>query len=159
MRRPPLTSANCVARGWYIPGPQQIGLGLALDDQDPRPALGLTSPGRTIRMPSPEALSGTLADSASRAALHDLRGSHETALLDAGVPVHVVAERLRNYAKRSRLAGTIPLRSAVGGSYLHRIERLTGFAADSPLVIQRGSANQLTYGLGASYSFNMHPWW
>ena len=43
---------------------------------------------------------------------HDLRGSHETALLDAGVPVHVVAERcghdpavlLRNYAKRTRKA-------------------------------------------------------
>jgi len=38
-------------------------------------------------------------------------------------------------------------------------ERLTGSAADSPLVTQRGSANQLIYGLGASYSFSMHPWW
>jgi integrase len=44
--------------------------------------------------------------------LHDLRGSHETALLDAGVPVHVVASRcghdpamlLRAYAKRTRKA-------------------------------------------------------
>lgn len=43
---------------------------------------------------------------------HDLRGSHETALLDAGVPVHVVAERcahdpavlLRAYAKRTKKA-------------------------------------------------------
>lgn len=43
---------------------------------------------------------------------HDLRGSHETALLDAGVPVHVVAARcghtpevlLRNYARRTRKA-------------------------------------------------------
>ena len=43
---------------------------------------------------------------------HDLRGSHETALLDAGVPVHVVAARcghdpavmLRAYAKRTRKA-------------------------------------------------------
>ena len=42
-------------------------------------------------------------------ASHDLRGSHETALLDAGVPIHVVAARcghdpatlLRNYAKRT----------------------------------------------------------
>jgi len=41
---------------------------------------------------------------------HDLRGSHETALLDAGVPVHTVAKRcghdaatlLRSYAKRTR---------------------------------------------------------
>jgi integrase len=46
--------------------------------------------------------------------LHDLRGSHETMLLDAGVPVHVVAARcghdpatlLRNYAKRTRKADT-----------------------------------------------------
>jgi integrase len=43
---------------------------------------------------------------------HDLRGSHETALLDEGVPVHVVAERcghdpatlLRSYAKRTKKA-------------------------------------------------------
>jgi integrase len=45
---------------------------------------------------------------------HDLRGSHETALLDAGVPVHVVAARcghdpamlLRSYAKRTNKADT-----------------------------------------------------
>jgi integrase len=45
---------------------------------------------------------------------HDLRGSHETILLDHGVPVHVVAERcghdpavlLRTYAKRTRKADT-----------------------------------------------------
>jgi len=43
---------------------------------------------------------------------HDLRGSHETALLDAGVPVQVVAAQcghepavlLRTYAKRTRKA-------------------------------------------------------
>jgi integrase len=46
--------------------------------------------------------------------LHDLRGTHETLLLDAGVPVHVVAARcghdpavlLRIYAKRTRKADT-----------------------------------------------------
>jgi outer membrane protein len=38
-------------------------------------------------------------------------------------------------------------------------ERLTGSVADSPLVTQRGSPDQLTYGLGVTYSFNMHPWW
>ena len=44
--------------------------------------------------------------------LHDLRGSHETLLLDNGTPIHVVAERcghdpavmLRSYAKRTRKA-------------------------------------------------------
>ena len=38
-------------------------------------------------------------------------------------------------------------------------ERLTGSAADSPLVTQRGSPDQYTYGLGVTYSFAMHPWW
>jgi integrase len=46
--------------------------------------------------------------------LHDLRGAHETALLDAGVPVHTVAARcghdpavmLRSYAKRTKKADT-----------------------------------------------------
>jgi integrase len=41
---------------------------------------------------------------------HDLRGIHTTALLDAGIPVHTVAQRigddpavlLRNYSKRKR---------------------------------------------------------
>jgi integrase len=45
---------------------------------------------------------------------HDLRGTHETLLLDAGVPVHVVAARcghdpavlLRSYARRTRKADT-----------------------------------------------------
>lgn len=44
--------------------------------------------------------------------LHDLRGTHETLLLDARVPVHVVAARcghdpavlLRRYAKRTKKA-------------------------------------------------------
>jgi MipA family protein len=38
-------------------------------------------------------------------------------------------------------------------------QRLTGSAADSPLVIERGSPNQLTFGLGATYAFTTHPWW
>ena len=50
----------------------------------------------------------------ARLRFHDLRGSHETALLDRGVPVHVVAARcghdpavlLRAYAKRTKKADT-----------------------------------------------------
>jgi integrase len=45
-----------------------------------------------------------------RVRFHDLRGIHSTALIDAGIPVHRVAERigddpailLRNYSKRKR---------------------------------------------------------
>jgi integrase len=47
-----------------------------------------------------------------RLRFHDLRGTHETLLLDAGVPVHVVAARcghdpailLRTYARRTKKA-------------------------------------------------------
>jgi MipA family protein len=42
---------------------------------------------------------------------------------------------------------------------LFEYERLAGSAANSPLVTQRGSPNQLTFGLGATYSFQMHPLW
>jgi len=38
-------------------------------------------------------------------------------------------------------------------------QRLTGSAADSPIVTVRGTPNQFTYGLGATYSFTMHPLW
>jgi integrase len=56
---------------------------------------------------------------------HDLRGTHETLLLDAGVPVHVVAARcghdpavlLRSYAKRTRKADTSA--AAVIGALSH----------------------------------------
>jgi MipA family protein len=40
---------------------------------------------------------------------------------------------------------------------LVEFERISGSAADSPLVTMRGSANQLTFGLGATYTFGMHP--
>jgi len=38
-------------------------------------------------------------------------------------------------------------------------ERLTGSVADSPLVTMRGSPNQLTFGVGATYTFAMRPLW
>jgi integrase len=61
--------------------------------------------------------------------LHDLRGTHETLLLDAGVPVHIVAARcghdpavlLRSYAKRTRKADTSA--AAVIGSLSNGILR------------------------------------
>jgi outer membrane protein len=38
-------------------------------------------------------------------------------------------------------------------------ERLTGDAANSPLVVQRGSPNQVTAGLGITYSFDVPGFW
>jgi len=67
---------------------------------------------------------------------HDLRGTHETLLLDAGVPVHVVAAwcghdpaiLLRVYAKRTKKADTSAAaiigalsKSVLGGAYLPNI--------------------------------------
>ena len=40
---------------------------------------------------------------------------------------------------------------------LFEYERITGSAADSPLVTMRGSPNQFTFGVGATYTFGMHP--
>lgn len=42
---------------------------------------------------------------------------------------------------------------------LLEFERISGSAADSPLVTIRGSPNQFTFGLGATYSLNMRPLW
>ena len=36
---------------------------------------------------------------------------------------------------------------------------ITNSAANSPLVTMRGSPNQFTFGLGATYTFTMHPLW
>ena len=86
-------------------------------------------PADTLMFPSPGGLDFTRARAAlavtrqfenharkqyPRLRFHDLRGSHETALLDAGVPVHVVADRcghdpatlLKSYAKRTKKADT-----------------------------------------------------
>ena len=38
-------------------------------------------------------------------------------------------------------------------------ERLSGDAANSPLVIQHGTRDQIQVGIGATYSFNMRPLW
>ncbi len=38
-------------------------------------------------------------------------------------------------------------------------ERLAADAANSPLVTERGSPNQVTVGLGVTYSFAMQPLW
>jgi MipA family protein len=42
---------------------------------------------------------------------------------------------------------------------LMEYERLTGSVAASPLVTQRGSPKQFTFGVGATYSFNIRQFW
>lgn len=38
-------------------------------------------------------------------------------------------------------------------------ERLTGDAKNSPIVTQRGSPDQWTFGFGVTYAFDMKAWW
>ncbi len=77
------------------------------------------------------------------------------------------------------VASGLPAYSATGGFYSYgaggkveyfwspqwethgfvEYERLTDSAADSPLVTERGSPNQFTFGVGATYSFAMKPLW
>ncbi len=45
------------------------------------------------------------------------------------------------------------------GYFFVEYERLTGNAADSPLVTLRGSRDQVSTGIGVSYSFNMRGLW
>jgi outer membrane protein len=77
------------------------------------------------------------------------------------------------------LASGLPMFTAKGGVYSYgagaqvryewtprlathvfaEYERLTGSAADSPLVVQRGSVNQVTAGIGATYAFDIPGVW
>jgi integrase len=81
----------------------------------PNPALGADISFATPRVP--RALTKVFAQKVRKLGFpelrfHDLRGTHETLLLDNGVPPHVVAQRcghdvatlLRNYAKRTKKA-------------------------------------------------------
>jgi integrase len=100
-----------------VAGAAEVDLSLV---KPPAGALIFPSPGDDITCPR-DARSVTKVFSRRAAKLgfpelrfHDLRGTHETLLLDAGVPVHVVAARcghdlavlLRTYARRTKKADT-----------------------------------------------------
>jgi integrase len=82
----------------------------------PKDALAFPSPGTLTAIRTPSAVSVEFRRRARKLGLpihiHDLRASHSTALLDRGIPVHVVAKRigddpatlLRSYAKRTTKA-------------------------------------------------------
>jgi integrase len=83
----------------------------------PDDALMFPSPGTFTRPRHPRGVTKEFSRRAKklgfeRVRLHDLRGTHETLLLDKGVPVHIVAARcghdpavlLRAYAKRTKKA-------------------------------------------------------
>ena len=97
-----LSLVKLPADALIFPGPPDVGEGLSL--------MKLRNPRNTSKEFKRRATLLGFPD----LRFHDLRGTHETLLLDAGVPVHVVAARcghdpatlLRSYAKRTRKADT-----------------------------------------------------
>jgi integrase len=99
-----------------VPDGAAVDLGLI---KLPADALMFPTPGDFVSPRHPRATTMQFRHKATRLGFkglrfHDLRGTHETLLLDRGVPVHVVAARcghdpavlLRSYAKRTHKADT-----------------------------------------------------
>ena len=53
------------------------------------------------------------------------------------------------------LSAHVPLTDRISGAFLMGYDRLTGDAARSPLVVDRGSRDQATVGLGLTYKFGL----
>lgn len=120
-----LLAATPMARVEKIPSPGESSHGMALDGDQLRTLVegfkdSALYPIVTLaELRTPNAVTMEFVRKAHRLGFpnlrfHDLRGTHETLLLDAGVPVHVVAARcghdpavlLRSYAKRTKKADT-----------------------------------------------------
>jgi len=93
----------------------------------------------------------------SSAALSPYFGINAAQSVATGLPVYGVSGGLYSYGAGGQVEYFfIPQWSA---QMLVEYERLTASAANSPLVILRGSPNQFSFGLGATYTFAMHPLW
>ena len=77
--------------------------------------------------------------------------------LASGLPVYDAGGGIRSYGAGVQLgyAWTPQWGSTVFAEY----ERLAGDAADSPLVTQRGSRDQIQVGIGVTYSFDVRGLW
>jgi outer membrane protein len=76
--------------------------------------------------------------------------------LPSGLPVHDANGGLRS------IGAGMQLRYQWNRQWAARAyaeyDRLMGDAASSPLVTERGSPNQLRFGLGVTYSFEVKLW-
>ena len=80
-------------------------------------------------------------------------GIDQTEALASGLPVFNAAGGLHSVGAGTQLRYQITSQWEVH-SYIE-YQRLTGDAAASPLVTQRGSPNQTTFSIGGSYSFDV----
>jgi outer membrane protein len=94
---------------------------------------------------------------ATKAATSPYFSVTQTQSVASGLPVYDAGGGLRSYGAgaQARYAWSPQWASHVFVEY----ERLAGDAADAPLVVQRGSRDQVQVGLGLAYSFDMRPLW
>lgn len=86
-------------------------------------------------------------------ALNPYFGITPTQSINSGLPVYDAAGGVRSFGLGGLARYQLSERWATY-SYIE-YERLTGSAADSPLVALRGNANQIQIGAGLSYSFDV----
>jgi outer membrane protein len=75
----------------------------------------------------------------------------------SGLPVYDARGGIRSYGLGTQ--ATYAFTRQWAGELFLEYERLAGDAANSPLVTQRGSRNQLQLGAGVTYSFNVPGLW
>jgi outer membrane protein len=73
--------------------------------------------------------------------------------LNSGLPQYTAKGGLQSYGVGATVL--VPVSKSVSAIMLFGYDRLSGDAADSPLVRERGSANQATAGLGLIYHFGL----
>ena len=75
----------------------------------------------------------------------------------SGLPVYDARGGVRSYGAGTQ--ATYAFNRQWSGEVFLEYERLAGDAANSPLVVQRGSRDQLQVSMGVTYSFNMPGLW
>jgi len=100
---------------------------------------------------------GPRATIASDKATDPYFGITATQAAASGLPVYDAGGGLRSVGAGAQAKYAFTPRWA--GHMFIEYERLTGDAADSPLVSLRGSRDQIQLGIGATYSFNVPGLW
>lgn len=94
---------------------------------------------------------------ASSAALDPYFSINTTQAIASGLPVYTAKGGVRSYGAGAQLRYAINSRWE---TYTYvEYERLSGDAANSPLVTLRGTRDQVSAGLGLTYSFDIKPLW
>src|SRR5262249_15125353 len=88
---------------------------------------------------------------ASESFMQQRFGVTPSAAASSGLPVFDAGSGMRQYYVWPAVIVRVSEKWFVGGGAFY--QRLTGDAADSPIVTQRGDPNQWTIGVGAGYAW------